>query len=93
MALDLFYFSYHATLFTGLDGSLQQTVDVNYQEELNCLFISADKDDSNATNNFVTLVKRNRKQLVIDALREFDPNIESIEALPNGLYLVMKGLH
>ncbi len=86
-------FSYHATLFTGVDGTLQQTVDLNYQEELNCLFISADKNDGNATNNFATLVKRNRKNLVVDALREFDPDIESIEALPDGLYLVMKGLY
>lgn len=86
-------FSYHATLFTGADGALQQTVDANYQEVLNCLFIPADKNDGNATHNFATLVKRNRKRSVIDALREFDPDIESVEALPDGLYLVMKGLH
>lgn len=39
------------------------------------------------------LVKRNKKQVVVDALKEFDPDIESIEALPDGLYLAMKGLH
>ena len=39
------------------------------------------------------MVKRNKKQVVIDALKEFDPDIESIEALPDGLYLAMKGLH
>ncbi len=49
--------------------------------------------DGNATNNFATLVKRNKKQTVIDALNEFDPQIESIEALPDGLYLAMKGMH
>ena len=86
-------FSYHATLFTDLSGVLQQTVDANYKEDLNCLFIPADKNDTNATNNFATLVKRNKKQIVIDALKEFDPRIESIEELPDGLYLAMKGVH
>lgn len=86
-------FSYHASLFADSNGILQQTVDANYKEDLSCLFIPADKNDSNATNNFATLVKRNKKQLVIDALKEFDPNIESIEALPDGLYLAMKGMH
>ena len=56
-------FSYHATLFTDLSGVLQQTVDANYKEDLNCLFIPADKNDTNATNNFATLVKRNKKQI------------------------------
>lgn len=86
-------FSYHTTLFIGTDGTLQQTLDANYKEDLNCLFIPADKNDNNAIGNFATLVKRNKKQIVIDALKEFDPDIESIEALPDGLYLAMKGLH
>ena len=47
---------------------------------MNCLFIPVDKNDNNASSNFATLVKRNKKQVVIDALKEFDPDIESIEA-------------
>lgn len=86
-------FSYHAALFVGTDGTLQQTLDATYKEELNCFFIPVDKNDNNATTNFATLVKRNKKQVVIDALKELDPDIESIEALPDGLYLAMKGLH
>lgn len=85
-------FSHHSSLFTDPSGRLVRTTDSNYQEELSCLFIPADKNDTNATNNFATLVKRNKKQIVIDALREFDPQIESIEALPDGLYLAMKGV-
>lgn len=86
-------FSYHATLFSGADGTLQQTVDANYGEELKSLFIPVDKNDVNAMNNFATLVKRNKKQFVVDALKEFDPDIESVEALPDGLYLAMKGMN
>lgn len=86
-------FSYHTALFVGVDGTLQQTLDATYKEDLNCLFIPVDKNDNNASSNFATLVKRNKKQVVIDALKEFDPDIESIEALPDGLYLAMKGLH
>lgn len=86
-------FSYHATLFSGSEGTLRPTVDTNYKEELKSLFIPSDKNDVNAMNNFATLVKRNKKQIVVDALKEFDPNIESIEALPDGLYLAMKGMN
>ena len=32
-------FSYHTALFVGVDGTLQQTLDATYKEDLNCLFL------------------------------------------------------
>lgn len=80
-------YTFHTTLYVGADGNLQQTIDNKYQEKLNCLFISSDKNDTNATDNFATLVKRNKKEIVNETLRNFDSSIESVEALPDGLYL------
>lgn len=85
-------FAYHSTLFVKNDGSTQQEADSNYHESLNALFIPVDKNDANATTNFSTLVKHNRKAFVTNALHDFDPSIESVEALPDGLYLKIVGL-
>lgn len=82
---------YHSKLFIDPTGVLQRTTDDNYKENLNCLFISADKNDGNASTNFAKLVKMNKKQIVVDALKEFDEDILSVEALPEGLFLLMKG--
>lgn len=85
-------FPYHSTLFMGNNNDMQQTHDGSYHESLNCLFISANKGDDNAMTNFATLVRRNSKQLVIDALKGFDPSIETVEALPDGLYIKVSGV-
>ncbi len=85
-------FAYHSTLFVKNDGSTQQEADKNYHENLNALFIPVDKNDANATANFSTLVKHNRKHFVTNALHNFDSSIESVEALPDGLYLKIEGL-
>ena len=85
-------FAYHSKILIKSNGNTQQETDDNYNENINALFIPVDKNDSNATNNFSTVVKRNRKQFVNNALHDFDSSIESIEALPDGLYLKIKGL-
>lgn len=83
-------YAYHTKLYTDAGGNIQQTLDSGYREDMNCLFLSADKNDGNAASNFALLVKRNRKQVVVDALRKFDPDLESVEALPDGLFLKMR---
>ena len=81
---------YHSKIVVTNDGNTRQETDNGYSEHLNALFIPVDKNDANATANFSTLVKHNRKHFVTNALHDFDPSIESIEALPDGLYLKIK---
>ena len=83
---------HHCMLYNDNNGHLQQQLDSSYTDQTSCLFIPSDKNDINALNNFVTLVKRGKRQTVVEALQAFDPNIEAIEALPDGLYLQMKNL-
>lgn len=83
---------FHTVLYVGNDGSMQQLVDDKYKEQMNCLFIPSDKNDDNALSNFVTLVKRGKREVVLDTLKTFDRNIIGIEALPDGIYLSIKGL-
>ena len=83
---------FHSTLYSAGDGKIKQTRPEGYAEKIRCLFIPADKNDKGAVANFSTLVKRNGRQPVVDALRDFDPAIESVEALPDGLYLKLAGV-
>ncbi len=85
-------YSYHTSLYLDNANNLQQRLDLNYREDISCLFIPADKNDSNAAGAFAVLVMRNKKQVVVDALQKFDADIENIEALPDGLYLKIKGM-
>lgn len=91
-SIDTSEYQCHTVLYADNNGVLQQTIDESYKEEINCLYISSEKNDSNALSNFVTLVKRGKRQVVVEALQTFDPNIETIEALPDGLYLQMHNL-
>lgn len=74
------------------DGAVQNIQEKHYDEILKCLFLTADKNDYNASLNFSTLVKRGKKQEVTDVLKNFDSRIEAVEALPDGLYLKQYGL-
>ena len=85
-------YPYRSELFLNDADKLESSVDPNYAEKINCLFLSADKNDANALANFATLIRRNTKQVVVDALRDFDPSIEAIEALPDGLYIKISGI-
>ncbi len=80
-------YRYHSALYLDNTGTLKQELDGNYKKEISGLFMSSEKDDSTAAESFSTLVKRNKKQIVIDAMRKFDHNIESVEVLRDGLYL------
>jgi len=65
---------YHGMLYTDNSGLLQQQVDSSYQEQMSCLFIPSEKNDINALNNFVTLVKRGKRQTVVEKnLKELLP--------------------
>ncbi len=86
-------YTYQSKLFLGGDGNLQQVIAPDYMEEIKCLFIPSDKNDANAISNFSILVKRGKKQIVVEAIRNFDPSIEAIEALPDGLFLKIKGIN
>lgn len=86
-------YAYQSKLYLGADGNFQQMVAPNYIEEIKCLFIPSDKNDANAISNFAVLVKRGKKQIVVDAVRSFDSSIETIEALPDGLFLKIEGIH
>lgn len=83
---------YHARVFREADGSLGQQTDSRYTETLKSVFVSVENQDRLALDNYVNLIKRGRKEQVLQAIRAFDPAICSLEALPDGLYLGLEGV-
>lgn len=83
---------YASRLYLASNGIIQQEIDPNYKEPMSSLFMVGEKNDAMATNNYATLVKRNQKDVVLNTLRELDNSIVSLEALPDGLYLGLKGV-
>ncbi len=85
-------YRYHTSLLLDYSNRLKPVLDENFKKDLFGIFIPAEKSDLNALESFTILAKRNKKQVVIDALRKFDAEIENIEALRDGLYVKMTGI-
>lgn len=83
-------YRYSNFLYTDNEGKKKVTGTNFYNMVINTLYTKEEKNDD-TTSQFASLVKLGGKQWVIDAIHEFDPRIESIEALPDGLYLKLTG--
>jgi len=84
--------NFHSSVFLDSDKKQKIQTDGGYAEAMNCIFIPADKQDRNALTNFTNLVKRGKKQEVLNEIRSFDADIENIEALPGSIYVGKKGV-
>lgn len=74
------------------DGTIRNSIDENYKETINAIFIPTDKRDLNASMNYAELVKKQKKEFVIESLKRFDNKIQSVEVLPDDIYLGMEGM-
>jgi len=63
-----------------------------YIEELQAVYIYGNNNDINTLSRFSEIVKMKKSDLVLDALQLIDPNIESIHALPDGLFFSYKDI-
>jgi AAA15 family ATPase/GTPase len=64
----------------------------NYKEELNAVYINGDSKEGNALTRYSEIVKRKKGDIVLEALKKIDPNIESIHPLPDGLFFGYKSI-
>lgn len=65
---------------------------IKYIENIKTILISNNSKEVNAIESYSELVRRQRKEAIIEALRNFDSRIVSIEALADGLYLQFEGI-
>lgn len=63
-----------------------------YKEELHAVYVTGSSNESNALSRYSELVKRKKSNVVLKALQKIDSNIESIQALPDGIFFSYKDI-
>ena len=58
-----------------------------YQEKMNAVYIVADSKEKNALARYSEIVKHKKENAILSALQKIDNKINSIQALPDGLYI------
>lgn len=64
----------------------------NYMEKNSVAFIPADLASGNPVNDLVELIKRKRKEYVLEMMQKFDSRITAVEILNNAAYIGLEGI-
>jgi len=67
-----------------------QNQNKKYNEELHAVYIAGNSKDITALARYSEIVKRKKGDIILKALRKIDSNIESIHALPDGIFFSYK---
>jgi len=63
-----------------------------YKEDLHAVLITGNSNETDALKRYSEIVKRKKGDIVLEAIQKIDPKIESINPLPDGLYLSYKDI-
>ena len=64
-----------------------------YMEKNSVAFIPADLASGNPVNDLVELIKRKRKDYVLEMMQKFDSRIPAVEILNNAAYIGLEGIN
>ena len=83
----------YATKLTNDNGKLSITSTIQYLDATyRPVLIPSNSKEGNVLESYSELVRRQLKEAIIKALRNFDARITNIEALSDGLYLQFEGM-
>lgn len=83
----------YTTKLTNDSGKLSITSTIQYLDATyRPVLISSNSKEGNVLDSYSELVRRQLKEAIIEALRNFDSRITNIEALSDGLYLQFEGM-
>lgn len=71
---------------------LSRIINNKYIEKISATFIGTESNDSTILAGYSELVKKKKDDFVLHALQTFDKRIESIQPLPDGIYLGLKNI-
>lgn len=74
------------------NGAIAPTFDNNYFEEINATYLHSDNSKTNYIDAVSKIVKEKKSNDLLDLISKFDPDIDSFNLLPDGLYFGKKGL-
>ncbi|MCD4745060.1 MAG: AAA family ATPase [Bacteroidales bacterium] len=69
-----------------------QELNKTYKEESHAVYITGNSNETNALYRYSEIVKRKRGEIILEALRKIDSKIESIQALPDGIFFSYKDI-
>lgn len=78
--------------FVTRNGNIQNQINNEYVEVLSALYLPANLYDQNINNDISSIVKSNRKDVLLGMLKEFDHNIIAVESLPDGVFVGYDGI-
>jgi AAA15 family ATPase/GTPase len=68
-------------------------INKEYVENLHGVFLHANTKDNNTLARYSQIVKNKQSDLILKTLQAFDNRIESIQALPDGIFFGIKGIN
>lgn len=71
---------------------LKQEPDKKYKEKLRGVFITGGIRDVNPLSRYAQILKKKNDKIILEMVKLIDPKIESIQALPDGLYFSYKNI-
>jgi AAA15 family ATPase/GTPase len=70
---------------------ISRRINKEYNEQLKGVFIPSDSKDTNALSRFSKIVKDRGGDLILETMQKFDPRIELIQPLPDGIFFGLRG--
>lgn len=74
-----------------VEGEVQLNPSKDYKEPLHGALITSQGKEEGALQRVSELIKKKREDVLVEALRKIEPGIQSIHALPEGIFLTVEG--
>ena len=86
--------SYECGVTVGANGmTTDKKMAEGYMEKNSVAFVPADLASGNPVNDLVELIKRRRKDYVLEMMQKFDDRITTVEILNNAAYFGLEGIN
>ena len=84
--------SYRSSVTFHQGGVTRKTIAEGYLEKNSASFLSADLMANNTANDLAELIKRKKKDIVLERLVKFDDRINAIETIGNEIFIGFEGM-
>lgn len=74
------------------EGSSAKVKIDSFKENQLAIYINSDKNDSSTIERYSEIIKRKSGDDILEALKNFDSNINDIKVLPDGIYFDLKNV-
>ena len=84
--------SYHSSVTFNQGSVTRRKIAEGYLEKNSASFLSADLTANNTANDLAELIKRKKKDLILERMTMFDPRINAIETIGTEIFIGFEGM-